>query len=47
MFDFDYDWVIENNGSLEDLEQRTLDFLDLLFDGNWSIMDIETEKEDD
>lgn len=47
VFDFDYDWVIENNGSLEDLERRTLDFLDLLFDGNWSIMDIETEKEDD
>ena len=47
VFDFDYDWVIENNGSLEDLELRTLDFLDLLFDGNWSIMDIETEKEDD
>ena len=47
VFDFDYDWVIENNGSLEDLERKTLDFLDLLFDGNWSIMDIETEKEDD
>lgn len=47
VFDFDYDWVIENNGSLEDLERRTLDFLDLLFDENWSIMDIENDKEDD
>ena len=27
VFNFDYDWVIENNGSLEDLEQKTVDFL--------------------
>lgn len=43
VFDFDYDWIIENNGSLEDLEQKTVDFLDLLFDGNWGIIDIEND----
>ena len=46
VLNFDYDWVIENNGSLEDLEKKTNDFLDLLFEENWSIINIENEKDD-
>lgn len=47
MLNFDYDWVIENNGSLEDLENKTNDFLDLLFEENWSIINTESGKEED
>ena len=46
VLNFDYDWVIENNGSLEDLEAKTVDFLDLLFGENWSIINIEGRKDD-
>lgn len=41
VLNFDYDWVIENNGSLEDLEQKTVDFLDLIFEENWGIINTE------
>ena len=47
VLNFDYDWVIENNGSLEDLENKTNDFLDLLFEENWSIINTESGKEED
>ena len=34
VFDFDYDYIIYNDGTLEDLEKKAEDFLDLLFPKN-------------
>ena len=32
VFNFDYDYIIDNNGTIDDLRERAEDFLDLIFE---------------